>query len=110
MTKQEAIDFAEAGKWKPMSHEYRARLQLNEQFLCMPFSEFHEAIEKTLKRPVWTHEFADRQRLLRELATLDATGDARENPLEDALEMLDPAKTVIVATDDPTPTSGTGGE
>ena len=23
----------------------------------MPFSVFHEAIEKTLKRPVFTHEF-----------------------------------------------------
>ena len=25
--------------------------------LCMPFSRFHEAIEKVLDRPVYTHEF-----------------------------------------------------
>ena len=29
-----------------------------ESKLCMPFSIFQEAVEKTLGRPVWTHEFA----------------------------------------------------
>jgi hypothetical protein len=32
--------------------------QLNEPFLVVPFSKFHEGIEKLIGRPVWTHEFA----------------------------------------------------
>lgn len=31
--------------------------QLFEPLLCMPFDIFHEAVEKTLNRSVFTHEF-----------------------------------------------------
>ena len=37
--------------------------QLFQDTLCVPFDVFHRCIEITLGRPVWTHEFADMQRL-----------------------------------------------
>lgn len=57
MTKEQAIALAESGFWKTMTHREIATFQLFEPLLCMPFEVFHEAIEKTLGRPVWTHEF-----------------------------------------------------
>jgi len=64
-TQQEVIAFAKSGEWEKLSHEERAKLQLNQELLCMPIGVFHEAIEKALDRPVWTHEFA-RVSMLRE--------------------------------------------
>jgi hypothetical protein len=58
MTKERAIALFDSKFWEDMSHEERARFQMNEERLCMPFDVFHEAVEKTLGRPVFTHEFA----------------------------------------------------
>lgn len=41
---------------EPMTHRQRAEFQMAARLLCMPFSVFHEALEKTLGRPVYTHE------------------------------------------------------
>ena len=57
MTEQEAIALHDSGFWEYLSHEERARFQIAEERLCMPFGVFHESVEKTLGRPVWTHEF-----------------------------------------------------
>lgn len=43
--------------WVEMSHGERARWQIVVDRLCMPFEVFHEAVEKTLGRPVFSHEF-----------------------------------------------------
>jgi hypothetical protein len=40
-----------------MSFRERAVFQINERLLCIPFDVFHEAVEKTVGRPVFTHEF-----------------------------------------------------
>ena len=58
MTKDEAIALYDSEFWKHLSLRERAEFQLFEPMLCMPFGVFHEAIEKTLSRPVFTHEFA----------------------------------------------------
>ena len=50
-----------------MTYRQIAEFQLEQDKLCMPFDVFHEAIEKTLGRPVFTHEFAFRQQLRKEL-------------------------------------------
>lgn len=57
MTKEEAIALYESRFWESMQPEDIAMFQLWEELLCMPFGVFQEAVEKTLKRPVWTHEF-----------------------------------------------------
>lgn len=58
MTKEEAVKLYESKFWEGMNHQERAEFQLFESRLCMPIGVFHEAIEKALDRPVWTHEFA----------------------------------------------------
>ena len=57
MTKEQAIALAESNFWEGMSHREIAEFQMMEEKLCMPFTVFHEAVEKTLGRPVFTHEF-----------------------------------------------------
>jgi hypothetical protein len=57
LTKDEAIAFGESKSYEGMSYRQIAEFQINQECLCMPFSKFHEAVEKTLGRPVFTHEF-----------------------------------------------------
>lgn len=57
LTQEQAIEFYEMEKWESMSFRERAEFQIQQKLLCMPFSEFHEAVEKTIGRPVYTHEF-----------------------------------------------------
>ncbi len=57
LTKEQAIEFAENGAWKEMTFRQRAEFQMLQRLLCMPFDIFHGAVEKTLGRPVYTHEF-----------------------------------------------------
>ncbi len=57
LTKEQAILFSESQIWADWSHEEIVKLQLFQDKLCVPFSRFHEAIEKVLDRPVYTHEF-----------------------------------------------------
>lgn len=60
LTKEEAISFAESGKWKNMSHKEIAQFQCQQSLLCMPFDVYHEAVEKTVGYPVFTHEFVSK--------------------------------------------------
>lgn len=56
--KEKAIALANSGWWKDTPHREIAEFQLMTAELCVPFGVFHEAVEKSLGRPVWTHEFA----------------------------------------------------
>lgn len=58
MTREEAIALAQTGWWKGRDLLEVFWFQINEPKLCMDFPAFHEAAEKALGRPVWTHEFA----------------------------------------------------
>ena len=58
MTKNEAIKLAETEWWKGLPADVITGFQLFEELLCMPFGEFHKAVEQSLDRPVFTHEFA----------------------------------------------------
>jgi len=58
LTEEEAIELYKSRFWKNMSYRERAEFQFFTKRLCMPFDVFHEAMEKTLGRPVWTHEFS----------------------------------------------------
>jgi hypothetical protein len=57
LTREEAINFGNEKMYEKMSFKEIATFQINQEMLCMPFSVFHEAVEKTIKRPVFTHEF-----------------------------------------------------
>lgn len=57
MKKEQAIALYESKFYEELDDYEKVKFQLFEEVLCMPFDVFHEAIEKTLGRPVFTHEF-----------------------------------------------------
>jgi hypothetical protein len=56
--RDKALELANSGWWKQATDREIAMFQLATKELCLPFHVFHEALEKTLGRPVWTHELA----------------------------------------------------
>ena len=66
VTKKEAIAIAGSKLYVDWSYDEKVKFQLFQKRLAMPFGVFHEAIEKVLKRPVYTHEFANTERLQNE--------------------------------------------
>jgi len=67
MTPEEAIKKSKTGWWANHSSREIAEFQLQEPLLCMPFGDFHAAVERELGRPVFTHEFARPTALLAEM-------------------------------------------
>ena len=59
LSKEEAIEFYESGTWKNMPDYEKVKLQLYQERLCMPFDVFHAAVEAALGHSVFTHEFAE---------------------------------------------------
>ena len=55
--KEKAIKLYETEWWKEKTYQEIAKFQLFTTELCCPFDVFHEAVEKSLDRPVFTHEF-----------------------------------------------------
>lgn len=55
--KEKAIEIYNSQWWKNKSYYQIAKAQLFLEELCCPFGIFHEAVEKILNRPVFTHEF-----------------------------------------------------
>ncbi len=54
---QDVWDFIQTEWWESATaHEITGLILYDRRQLC-PFDVFHEAIEKSLGRPVWTHEF-----------------------------------------------------
>lgn len=56
LTTEQAIEFAKSKVYETWTYEQIVRFQLFQEKLCMDFSKFHEALEKVLDRPVFTHE------------------------------------------------------
>ena len=93
LTTQQAIAFAESGAWQKWDAKTRAMFQMEQDCLCMPFNEFHKAVEEALGRPVWTHEFGlNRDGLLAELQ-----GKATAPSFADIVAMLPAEKTLLVS-------------
>jgi len=92
LTKEQAIEFYDSGAWKNMTSKERAAFQLEQDLLCMPFGEFHKAVEEALGRPVWTHEFGlNRDGLRDELA-----GKVGAPSFAEIISMLPAEKTTII--------------
>jgi len=66
ITREQAIELADSGAWKVWTDEDVVRFQLYQDRLAMDFARFHEALESVLGRPVWTHELANRDRIVAE--------------------------------------------
>ena len=92
MTRDGALALAKTEWWKYATDRQIAEFQLTEKRLCMPFGEFHEALERVLGRGVQTIEMGmDRDGLRWELM------DEREAPtVNDILALLPDHVTPIV--------------
>jgi hypothetical protein len=66
-TREEAVALAHTGWWKFKPARDVALWQLNEPLLCMDFADFQQAVSEAIGRPVFTHEFANPDPLIREV-------------------------------------------
>lgn len=57
LTEEQATKLYESNFWMKINFRERVLFQLLEDRLCMPFYIFHEAVERSLGRSVWTHQF-----------------------------------------------------
>ncbi len=97
MTKAQATKLHDSKFWEPMTYAERAKFQLFEPRLCMPFDVFHEAVEKALHRPVYTHEFGlNLDGLKRELCGIE-----QPPTMEEILYLVPADKQIIVIPGDP---------
>ena len=56
--REAAQALAEMKWWEGKTDREIAEFQMMTNELCIPFARFHEAMEKALNRPIFTHEFA----------------------------------------------------
>ncbi len=92
MNKQQAIELSESHWWEYSTPREIASFQMNEERLCCPFGVFHKAVEETLGRPVFTHEFGlNRDGMLAEL-----NGEGPPPSMEDIINMIPAEKRVII--------------
>ena len=92
LTKEQAISFYENKLYENMSYRQIAEFQIEQDRLCMPFDIFHEAMEKTLGRPVFTHEFGlNREGLKKELS-----GEKELSTLEDVISLIPKEKLILI--------------
>jgi hypothetical protein len=92
MTREEGIALYDSHFWETMTHRERAEFQLFEPLLCMPFSVFHSALEQTLGRSVYTHEFAMNVDGLKK----ELRGEKDPPTMEEIINMIPEDKRVIV--------------
>lgn len=91
LTEKQAIAIAESGVWKKWFDEEVVKLQLFQDRLCMDFDRFHSAIEKVLKRSVFTHEFMSFDNLQKEYL-----GEKKAPTLDEILVMIPETKRIVV--------------
>ena len=90
-TEEEAIAYYSSGQWKNLTQREIASMGLYQDRLCMPFDVILDAISGTLNRPVYTHEFLNRQRLQDEL-----TGLVGKPTLQEIIDLIPNEKLLIV--------------
>ena len=96
ITEEDAISLYDAKFWVGMSYRDRAEFQLYAKRLCMPFNVFHEAVEKTLGRSVWTHEFG----LNYDGIVAELRGEKEPPTFAEIVELIPEEKRVLLVIDD----------
>ena len=91
-TKKQAIEFHDSKIWEAWDDEKIVRFQLFEAKLCIPFNRFHEAIEKVLGRPVYTHEFG----LNYDGIVEEYLGEKDAPTLEEIINMIPEEKRIVI--------------
>ena len=92
LTKEQAISFCENKLYENMSYRQIAEFQMEQDRLCMPFDVFHKALEETIRRPVFTHEFAlNREGLKKELF-----GEKEPPTFEEVISLIPKEKLILI--------------
>lgn len=91
LTQEQAIELYNSGVYKDWTHEQIVRFQLFQNLLCVPFAKFHEAIESVLGRSVWTHEFANKESIIKEYL-----GVKDPPTMEEIINMIPEEKRLLV--------------
>lgn len=92
METEQALALADSKWWIGKSHRDIAGFQLFEPLLCCPFDVFHEAVEKALNRPVFTHEFGLNLDGLKK----EFLGIGKPPTLEEIIEILPKEKRILI--------------
>ncbi len=89
--KEKAIQLYDSKWWEGLSAREIAEFQFFTNELCMPFDKFHEAFEKAIGRPVFTHEFGlDRDGLAQEFL-----GEREAPSLVEILNLIPEKKRIV---------------
>jgi len=91
LTKEQAIKMYESGIHNDMTSEEIVKFQLFQDRLCVPFGSFHKAMEDVLERPVWTHEFAWKEELIKEYL-----GEKPTPTFEEIVNLIPEEKRIII--------------
>ena len=91
LTHEQAIAFSNSGIYEDMTDRQIAEFQIEQDFLCMPFSVFHKAMEQTLGRPVYTHEFGFVEHLKKELY-----GEKAPASIDEIINLIPEEKRIII--------------
>lgn len=89
--REKALELYNSGWWKDRTATDIVMFQFFTDELCMPFSDFHSAMEDHLGRPLWTHEFGFWDTLCKEVL--------REKPapsFEEIIDLIPEAKRIII--------------
>jgi hypothetical protein len=96
LTRKQAIKVFESKVWEEWSDAEIVKFQLFQDCLAVPFDRFHEAIEKVLGRPVFTHEFAQPEYLIMEYQKI-----CRPPTFQEIIDMIPEKKMILVLAQDP---------
>lgn len=91
ITREKAIELADSKWWEGKTPQEIVQFQLFTAQLCMPFPLFHKNVEEALNRPVFTHEFAFLDSLIKEFL-----GEKPAPSFEEIMELIPADKRIIV--------------
>lgn len=91
LTKEQAIAVAESKVYESWNADQIVRFQMFQDRLCMPFDKFHEAVEKVLGRPVFTHEFANLDNMMQEYL-----GTKPAPTFQEILDLIPAEKRIVI--------------
>lgn len=92
LTRKQATALYESSFWENLAYVERARFQLSEDRLCMPFDVFVDAVQRTLGRPVTVAEFLNSKALLTEI-----TGERKPLDIDELLALVPEDKRILLA-------------
>jgi len=94
LNKEQAIAYAESREWEKLDDRTLALFQLDQKLLCVPFDRFHQAVERSCGRPVYSHELG----LYRDELFSEILGDRPAPSLDEIMSLLPANKTIVAVT------------